>query len=340
MSKKIHPLSAVRLGPRAHPAPAWPQLEQQFAPTCYVRVPDCPLLDNGDAAVTGRRMNWEIGPGWVVAWKANVFAREALTFGGAQLWQPSDVAASFYHVRLDVNGHDQAFTDSESPTWTRLGLMHAMDQGWLPWIVRVQPGDVWSWDHWFSGLQTVDRVRAEIALQYVSDEDMAAQVGGSLPEPDGAIMLARTLPRRYMTPPEPVAVLGPGIESAARRVDFQNGPGQLVAWCGEARYEYTYSQTVYDGAGLGAAGSCEIQASWHDGEHLVQNGSGPDWLSFYTLWGGRGGRRWQPLCRKFSSGDQLTVRMRNINTDSPGIEIEPEVIFAWTGDRDLDGRAR
>jgi hypothetical protein len=340
MADRLHPLEGVRIGNRNHPAPAWPQVEQQYAPTCYVRVPDCPLLDNGSAATAGIRQNWSLGPGWVVGWKATVFAREALIAGGAELWVPSDIAAQFYHVQLEVNGHDHTFTDSEARAWTRLGLMHSLGQGWLPWLVRVEPGDVWSWAHWFTGLATVDKVRAEIALQFVADADLAEQVDGQLPKPTGALALARTLPRRYMIPPVPLPVLSPGQESAARRIDFQQGPGRLVAWCGEAKYHYTYRETEYEGAGLGAAGNCEVQASWHDGEHLVQNGSGPDWISFYTLWGGRGGRRWQPLCRRFSSGDQLTVRMRNIATDNPGIELQPEVVFAWGLDRDLVPRGR
>jgi hypothetical protein len=304
-------------------------------------VPDLPIMADGAADVTGRRQTWGLGPGWVVAWKAVCSFDTAIAeLGGSTWWIPSDRAAAMTSVQLELNGHDQVFTDGESRVWQRLSDLHALQQGWLPWLARVEPGDVWGWSVRRSpaGAFVEDSIRTEIALQFISDRDLQQQLHKSYANPAGSIALARNQSSRYIQPPEDGSeILLPGQESGAQRLNMQNGPGKLVAWCGSAKAVYgavVASETP-------EANAVEVQAAWNDGETLVNNGSGPDWLSLYILFGGRGGRRWQPLCRAFHSGDQMTTRYRDVRPVlADTVEVHPKVVYSWQLDRDLSPRGR
>jgi hypothetical protein len=330
---RVHPLDGVRMGPKLHPAPAFPQVEQQFAPSCFVRVPDSPLMQPGQPPYENRRQNWAIGPGWVVAHKMVAYVLNEPPSAVPGTWSPATPLQSFVDVQLEINSHDQRYTNSEARAWHSIALAHQGTQGWVPWIVRVKPGDIWAWSYRYRGLLD-DNVRIEIGLQFVLDSDLAYPIGTHKPNPQGAVALARTIPSRWLIPPEPYTSLPAAEQSAPRRIDFQMGAGALIAWSGSAFQQD--ERTAYQQAGPHVDSTVEVSASFNDGEHLITNGSGPDWLSLHMLFGGRGGRRFQPLCRKVSHDDTLAVSFRNVGrvTVPPMVPIQPEVCFGWS--RDLD----
>ena len=330
----IHPLSAVRLHSQHHPAPAWPQIEPQIAPTHWVRVPDCPIFEPGDPDVLNVRQNWAIGPGWVVGWRAQVSKRYERA--DDLLWEPSESDLHHYAIQIAANSWDRMTTDSEIQQWIVLGHLHSATQGWLPWLRRIEPGDVWTWSHRYSGLAAAaHKRRVEIGLAYVADVDLAARVGDGAPSLGGIAALARTFPTRWIRPPEPQPSLAPGQQSALRRLDWQNTGGELVCWSGGASYSEDDQEVIVEGGGGVPMANIEVQASWNNGEHLVVNGSGADWMSLSLLFGAGGGRRVQPLCRRFDSKDTLGVRLRNVADDPDGtLEIKPDVVFGWRRDDD------
>ena len=133
-------------------------------------------------------------------------------------------------------------------------------------------------------------------------------------------------PSRYLVLPNPPAV-APATTSPGVRLEFSAGGGWLIGWRGSA----ADNTPGVEAAGPYEQASMAIRMFINDGEELITNGFGADFVTMADVF--PDSAQWAPIMRRMDVKDVLNVIFQNFQPAATGNTLQPRLTFAFWRER-------